>query len=103
MELRRHTLIDAQEATGKSERLFVGDLMNRIGIHAQIAGTATVKWYGSYLPDPDVDTAGDWVELDQLSASGLSYVDAPMGFVFAEVTAWTSGAVTVELLGNSFL
>lgn len=101
MELRRHTLHDAVGASGDSERLFVGDLMNRIALHSAISGTATVTWYGSNLEDPTVGTAADWVELDTSAVSEIAYTDAPIAWVYAAV-AWTSGTVTVVLLGNSF-
>lgn len=85
-------LLDAVGATG------AGTAVQNPGRHklfqAVISGTATVDIEGS------LDNV-NWVQLGQLTASGIVSDSDPWEYVRANVTAWTSGTVTVIMRGAS--
>ena len=90
-KIQRINLLSAAGAVGAGAAHQVNG--DRLGIYIRITGTATVK----------METSADgvsWVDssITGKTASGYFALDELHRFVRANVTAWTSGTVTVDLV-----
>lgn len=85
------TLMAAQTATGAGASVAVRAIRDKRTFQVSISGTATVALQGS-------NDNTNWVTLQGgITASGGFEDDAPWNFMRANVTAYSSGSVTVVM------
>jgi hypothetical protein len=92
------TLLNAVAATGNGEWINLQGF-NPATCHAILTGTATVELDGSCEPTQPADATHGF-SLNTLTATGAIVVNVPVRWLKARVTAYTSGTVTVHLMGS---
>ena len=86
------TLLNGVNSTVEGEKVNVSGIDQKtVGVF--IGGTATVKIYG-YVKGIKAQIGSD------ITASGHYEISAVLDSISASVTAYTSGAITVELIGG---
>lgn len=99
------TVVEAQLLTNVASTV-TGEWFEVSGIHPisfQIIGinSATVQLRGSNNPSKPLDAADEFALGHDITTDGLLALDAPVKWVKAKVSAYTSGSINCYMLASS--